>query len=185
MLLKDVFEYSLEEIAELVDSTVGGVKAALNRGRSKLASLEDRLRSAARLDAREQTDPSALRRTIQPPRLGRAARTDQRRCPFAGCRSILGQLRRWGYLGVYSRMRVTWRLTLGEVDGEPSIILLNLARRRVGNRRESSGSISARTAGSSGSPIISTARGLSPPDPLWYANGLPEGAYLFWRGDRS
>ena len=37
MLLKDVFDYSLEEIAELVDSTVGGVKAALNRGRLKLA----------------------------------------------------------------------------------------------------------------------------------------------------
>src|SRR5262249_45642254 len=31
VLLKDVFDYSLEEIAELVDSTVGGVKAALNR----------------------------------------------------------------------------------------------------------------------------------------------------------
>src|SRR5437879_10724040 len=38
VLLKDVFDYSLEEIAELVDSTVGGVKAALNRGRAKLAS---------------------------------------------------------------------------------------------------------------------------------------------------
>lgn len=31
MLLKDVFDYSLEEIAELVDSTVEGVKAALSR----------------------------------------------------------------------------------------------------------------------------------------------------------
>src|SRR5215831_6697146 len=38
VLLKDVFDYSLEEIAELVDSTVGGVKAALNRGRTKLAA---------------------------------------------------------------------------------------------------------------------------------------------------
>src|SRR5499427_6477637 len=38
ILLKDIFDYSLEEIAELVDSTVGGVKAALNRGRTKLAS---------------------------------------------------------------------------------------------------------------------------------------------------
>src|SRR4030095_1781812 len=38
VLLKDVFDYSLEEIAELVGSTVGGVKSALNRGRSKLAS---------------------------------------------------------------------------------------------------------------------------------------------------
>src|SRR5262245_32575400 len=37
VLLKDVFDYSLEEIAELVDSSVGGVKAALHRGRAKLA----------------------------------------------------------------------------------------------------------------------------------------------------
>src|SRR5450432_1481669 len=36
VLLKDVFDYSLEEIAELVDSTVGGVKSALNRGRLKI-----------------------------------------------------------------------------------------------------------------------------------------------------
>src|SRR5215831_3947786 len=34
VLLKDVFDYSLAEIAELVDSTVGGVKAALHRGRA-------------------------------------------------------------------------------------------------------------------------------------------------------
>lgn len=39
VLLKDVFDYSLEEIAGLVGSTVGGVKAALSRGRSKLAML--------------------------------------------------------------------------------------------------------------------------------------------------
>src|SRR5204862_646385 len=37
VLLKDVFDYTLEEIAELVDSTVGGVKAALHRARTKLA----------------------------------------------------------------------------------------------------------------------------------------------------
>jgi RNA polymerase sigma-70 factor, ECF subfamily len=37
VLLKDVFEYSLEEISELVGSTVGGVKSALKRGRMKLA----------------------------------------------------------------------------------------------------------------------------------------------------
>src|SRR6267378_8310650 len=42
VLLKDVFEYSLEEIAGLVDSTVGGVKAALKRGRLKLATLPER-----------------------------------------------------------------------------------------------------------------------------------------------
>jgi RNA polymerase sigma-70 factor, ECF subfamily len=36
VLLKDVFDYKLEEIAELIGSTVGGVKSALSRGRSKL-----------------------------------------------------------------------------------------------------------------------------------------------------
>ncbi len=39
VLLKDVFDYSLEETADLVDSSVGGVKAALHRGRRKLESL--------------------------------------------------------------------------------------------------------------------------------------------------
>jgi RNA polymerase sigma factor (sigma-70 family) len=38
VLLKDVFDYSLEEIADLLGSTVGGVKSALNRGRTKLAN---------------------------------------------------------------------------------------------------------------------------------------------------
>src|SRR5579864_5633474 len=41
VLLKEVFDYSLEEIAELVGSTIGGVKAALNRGRTKLATAPD------------------------------------------------------------------------------------------------------------------------------------------------
>ncbi len=36
VLLKDVLGHSLEETADIVDSTVGGVKAALHRGRSKL-----------------------------------------------------------------------------------------------------------------------------------------------------
>ena len=46
VLLKDVFDYSLEEIAELVDSTVGGVKAALNRARTKLAESSPQANSA-------------------------------------------------------------------------------------------------------------------------------------------
>lgn len=41
VLLKDVFEYSLEETADLVSSSVGGVKAALHRGRRKLETLTD------------------------------------------------------------------------------------------------------------------------------------------------
>lgn len=39
VLLKDVLDHSLDEIADLVGSTSGGVKSALNRGRAKLAAL--------------------------------------------------------------------------------------------------------------------------------------------------
>lgn len=52
VLLKDVLEFSLEETAEIIDSTVGGVKAALHRGRSKLATLP-------RSDPAETADRSA------------------------------------------------------------------------------------------------------------------------------
>lgn len=37
VLLKDVFDFSLEEIAAQLNTTVGAVKAALNRGRAKLS----------------------------------------------------------------------------------------------------------------------------------------------------
>ncbi|AYG68828.1 RNA polymerase sigma factor [Rhizobium sp. CCGE531] len=59
VLLKDVFDYNLEEIADLVGSTVGGVKAALHRGRSKLATLPDQPSSAGAED-RELLDLHAL-----------------------------------------------------------------------------------------------------------------------------
>jgi len=39
VLLKDVLGYRLAEIADVVDSSVGGVKAALHRGRGKLRDV--------------------------------------------------------------------------------------------------------------------------------------------------
>jgi RNA polymerase sigma-70 factor (ECF subfamily) len=126
VLLKDVFEYSLEEIAELVDSTVGGVKAALNRGRSKLASSEHR--SAA---PRVSTPVNKEILQLYVERFNRRDWDGLRELIRADARLLVadrfsGRLADAGYLGVYERMRVTWQLTLGEVDGEPSIILLNL-----------------------------------------------------------
>ena len=132
VLLKEVFEYSLEEIAELVDSTVGGVKAALNRGRSKLASLEDRAASEIRAEAPRVTAPEhnqILRLYVE--RFNRRDWDGLRDLIGADARLVVadrysGSFADGGYLGVYSRMTVTWRLTLGEVDGEPSVVLLNL-----------------------------------------------------------
>ena len=127
VLLKDVFDYSLEDIAELVGSTVGGVKAALNRGRSKLAALPQRTsppraKSAdvARLlrlyvERFNQRDWDGLRELIAADARLRVA--DR----FAG------QLMDSPYFGIYERTTVPWRLAVGEVDGEPAIILLHRA----------------------------------------------------------
>src|SRR5215813_12908942 len=125
VLLKDVFEYSLEEISELVGSTVGGVKAALNRGRSKLESLQDR--PAAR-PASTPENKQILQLYVE--RFNSRDWDGLRELISADARLLVadrysGSFAAGGYLGVYSRMQVTWRLTLGEVDGEPSIILLN------------------------------------------------------------
>jgi RNA polymerase sigma-70 factor, ECF subfamily len=126
VLLKDVFEYSLEEIAELVDSTVGGVKAALNRGRSKLASSGNRP-AAPRVSTPE--NKKILQLYVE--RFNRRDWDGLRELISADARLLVadrfsGRVADAGYFGVYERMRATWRLTLGEVDGEPSIILLNL-----------------------------------------------------------
>lgn len=125
VLLKEVFDYSLEEIAELVDSTVGGVKAALNRGRSKLASLNER--------AAAPRGPTPQNREILRLYVERFNRQDWdalRELISADARLLVadryaGSFADGGYLGVYSRMRITWRLALGDVDGEPAVVLLH------------------------------------------------------------
>ena len=126
VLLKDVFDYSLDEIAELVDSTVGGVKAALNRGRSKLASLNTRS-ATPRASAVQHQD--ILRLYVD--RFNRRDWDGLRELISADARLLVadryaGSFADGGYLGVYSRMQVTWRLALGDVDGEPGIVLLHL-----------------------------------------------------------
>lgn len=126
VLLKDVFDYSLEEIAELVDSTVGGVKAALNRGRTKLAAAEERS-APPRVSAPEHKQILQL----YTERFNRRDWDGLRELISADAHLLVadrfaGTLADAGYFGVYSRMKQSWRLTVGEVDSEPTIILLNL-----------------------------------------------------------
>jgi RNA polymerase sigma-70 factor (ECF subfamily) len=125
VLLKDVFDHSLEEIAELVGSTVGGVKAALNRGRSKLATLPAQTPPArsdsphvARLlhlyvERFNSQDWDGLRDLIAAD--ARLRVTDR----FAGL------LTDSPYFRNYARAPVPWRLAVGEVDSEPAIIVLH------------------------------------------------------------
>ena len=123
VLLKDVFDYSLEEIAELVDSTIGGVKAALNRGRSKLTA---RSVDAAAVRVTRIEDAELLRLYVD--------RFNQR--DWAGLRELIaadarlqvadrfiGPLAESPYFHNYERLPVSWRLTVGEVDGETAIVV--------------------------------------------------------------
>lgn len=126
VLLKDVFDYTLEEIAELVSSTVGGVKAALNRGRSKLAV---------------STEPTTSRREVSPELsrlLGLYVDRFNKR-DWEGLRELVsadarlrvadrfaGPIDESPYFGNYERQRVPWRLTVAEVDGELAVLVLRL-----------------------------------------------------------
>lgn len=124
VLLKDIFDYSLEEIAELVDSTVGGVKAALNRGRAKLA------KSPTPLAAARSEDPE-LKRVMQL-YVERFNRRD-----WDGVRELIsadasltvadkfaGKLADTQYFENYERLPLAWKLALGEVDAVPVVIIL-------------------------------------------------------------
>ena len=124
VLLKDVFDYSLEEIAELVDSTVGGVKAALHRGRAKLPA--EPVPRAAR--PASDTDESRLLH-LYVERFNRRDWDGLRELIAADARlrvmdRFAGTVAKAPYFANYSRWPIPWRLAVGEVDGEPAIIIL-------------------------------------------------------------
>lgn len=124
VLLKDVFDYSLEEIAPLVDSTLGGVKAALNRGRGKLQTLQDHPNTTTTV---APTVPEVLRLYVE-----RFNRNDwdgvrdlasaDARLRVADC--FAGRLADSPYFIEYQRRTIPWRMTLGTVDGETAVIIL-------------------------------------------------------------
>jgi len=124
VLLKDVFDYSLEEIAELVDSTVGGVKAALNRGRSKLESLSDRRIVPPPATAEAS---SLVRRYVDG--FNRRDWDELRKLIGADARlrvadRFAGRLTDSPYFARYERQPIPWRMALGQLDGEAVILSL-------------------------------------------------------------
>lgn len=124
VLLKDVFDYSLDEIAELVDSTVGGVKAALNRGRMKLAA------SPAPAKSSRSTDPELTRvMQLYVDRFNRRDWDGVRELISADARltvadAFAGKLVDAPYFSNYEKWSFPWKLAVGEVDGEPVVVML-------------------------------------------------------------
>jgi RNA polymerase sigma-70 factor (ECF subfamily) len=125
VLLKDVFDHSLEEIAELVDSTPGGVKAALNRGRSKLAVLAAQPEPAQHTPA--DTAVAALH-ALYVERFNRRDWSGVRELISADARLLVadryaGRLVDSSYFGKYDERIFPWHLALGEVEAEPVVLL--------------------------------------------------------------
>ena len=124
VLLKDVFDYSLDEIADLVGSTVGGVKAALNRGRSKLATMHEAPNTTPAaspeilellhlyVDRFNRRDWDGLRELI----------SADARLRVADC--FAGRLADSPYFVEYERAAIPWRMVLGQLDGETVVIIL-------------------------------------------------------------
>src|SRR5262245_26811438 len=125
VLLKDVFDYSLEEIAELVDSTVGGVKAALHRGRSKI-------KDAPKSFVKRPTENPELVQVLDlyGERFDRQDRDGRRDLISADARldvidRFRGRLDESGYFGVYEQWSFPWKMAVGEVDGAAVVIMLH------------------------------------------------------------
>jgi RNA polymerase sigma-70 factor, ECF subfamily len=124
VLLKDVFDYSLEEIAELVGSTVGGVKAALNRGRTKLAQ------GPGPASTPRNTTPE-LSRVLQlyVDRFNRRDWDAVRELISADARltvmdAFAGKLADAPYFSNWNKWSMPWKLALGQVDGESEVLIL-------------------------------------------------------------
>lgn len=123
VVLKDVLDYSLTEIAEIADTTLGGVKAALHRGREKLQTMkpapevaafdpEQRRLFEAYAECFNRRDWDGLKRLVRADARLEIVGANQ------GTMSGLGAT----YSSNYMKLPYEWRLTAGLVDGVPVII---------------------------------------------------------------
>src|SRR5579872_875893 len=124
VLLKDIFDYTLEEIAELVDSTVGGVKAALNRARTKLSAS-----SPAAKPARSASPELQKVMQLYADRFNRRDWDGVRELISADARlnvidRFAGKFADAPYFFNYNNWPWTWKLASGEIEGESVIIIL-------------------------------------------------------------
>jgi RNA polymerase sigma-70 factor, ECF subfamily len=125
VLLKDVFDYTIEEIADLTASTAGGVKAALHRGREKLQALPPPAPTRQAPALSEDTE-RLLRLYVE--------RFNQR--DWDGLRTLIaadatlrvadwfeGPMRESPYFTRYAQLPAPLVAILSDVDGQAAVVL--------------------------------------------------------------
>jgi RNA polymerase sigma-70 factor, ECF subfamily len=123
IILKDILDWSLEETADITGASVGAVKAALHRGRSKLEAAEaaGRYRASAlepHARALLARYVSAFNRRDWDAVLALLADDTQLHVVHRS----EGPLRDTCYFENYSRLTWRWKLSLASVDGVESIV---------------------------------------------------------------
>lgn len=119
VLLKDVLDYQLDEVAEIIESTVGGVKAALHRGRAKLRATDPEMPPVALngsqralldayVDRFNRHDWDGLRDLIQ------ADARLELVGVAAGTMLDIGK----NYFSNYTKLPSEWRFVVESMDGE-------------------------------------------------------------------
>jgi RNA polymerase sigma-70 factor (ECF subfamily) len=126
VLLKDVLGYSLPEIASILETSVGAVKAALHRGRTKLAEVHEEP------PRRHEPLPPAVQRYIDTfnrrdwAGLGSLLEQDVD-CELVGFVHLVGrEALEQRYLTTYASLPFNWRLVTGEVDGEHAVVCVRV-----------------------------------------------------------
>jgi RNA polymerase sigma-70 factor (ECF subfamily) len=121
IVLKEVLGFSLPEIAEILETSVGAVKAALHRGRGKLAAEGDGQRGelspemSLYIDAFNRRDWTGLQALLE----------EDVRCELVGHVHLAGRDAVAGnYLTNFARLSYRWKLVAATVDGEPAIVCL-------------------------------------------------------------
>jgi RNA polymerase sigma-70 factor, ECF subfamily len=128
VILMDVLGHSLEEISEVLESTVPAVKANLHRGRQRLLELAaesddrplpvlaeaDRQRLAAYVARFNARDFDALRTQL----------ADDVKVEVVNRTRLSGRGEVGRYFGNYSQTN-DWHLALGLVEGRPAVVVLD------------------------------------------------------------
>jgi RNA polymerase sigma-70 factor (ECF subfamily) len=131
VILMDVLGYSLDEIATITDTTVAAVKAALNRGRSRLRDIArepddavvpglgdaERARLAQYVDRFNARDFERLRDML----------ADDVRLDLVARKQLRGRELVGNYFSNYAGTE-DWRLHLGMVDGRAAIVVADPRR---------------------------------------------------------
>jgi len=126
VILKDVMGCSLAEISELLDATVGEIKAALHRGRTRLRELSKRVKAdtPAPLDEQERELPARYVERFNARDFDalRAMLADEVRLDLICRAKFRGMAEVGQYFEKYAQVD-DWRLALGVVEDRPAILV--------------------------------------------------------------